>query len=105
MKRWKFNPQLTFSECLKLRVLKGISTVAVIRTLHFDSETGMPQYDPVARKVYVNLQDTNIFAVIDPSTDEVIGRFILGNVDNCFGFSSFIGYVQLVIGSGIRASV
>jgi len=24
----------------------------VIKTLHFDSETGMPQYDPVARKVY-----------------------------------------------------
>src|SRR6516165_7145257 len=29
MKRLKFKPQLTFSECLKLRVLKGISTVAV----------------------------------------------------------------------------
>jgi len=33
----------------------------------------MPQYDPVARKVYVNLQDENIFAVIDPATDEVVG--------------------------------
>jgi DNA-binding beta-propeller fold protein YncE len=42
--------------------------------LHFDSETGMPQYDPVARKVYVNLQDKNIFAVIDPATDEVVGH-------------------------------
>ena len=41
----------------------------IIKTLHFDSETGMPQYDPVARKVYVNLQDQNIFAVIDPATD------------------------------------
>src|SRR5712692_4037274 len=27
--------------------------------------------DPVARKVYVNLQDQNIFAIIDPATDEV----------------------------------
>ncbi len=45
----------------------------VIKTLRFDSETGMPQYDPVARKVYVNLQDQNIFAVIDPATDEVVG--------------------------------
>jgi hypothetical protein len=41
----------------------------IVGTLHFDSETGMPQYDPVARKVYVNLQDTDIFAIIDPATD------------------------------------
>src|SRR3981189_2869648 len=25
----------------------------IVRTLHFDSETGMPQYDPGARKVYL----------------------------------------------------
>ena len=30
----------------------------ITKTLHFDSETGMPLYDPVARKAYVNLQDT-----------------------------------------------
>jgi len=47
----------------------------IVKTLHFNSETGMPQYDPVARKVYVNLQDEDIFAVIDPATDEVIGRY------------------------------
>jgi len=35
----------------------------IIHTLHFDSETGMPQYDPIARRVHVNLQDQNIFAV------------------------------------------
>ena len=35
----------------------------IIHTLHFDSETGMPQYDPIARRVHVNLQDPNIFAV------------------------------------------
>ena len=46
----------------------------IVKTLHFNSETGMPQYDPVARKVYVNLQDENIFAVVDPRTDEVIGE-------------------------------
>jgi len=33
----------------------------IIRTLHFESETGMPQYDPVAKKVDVNLQDQNMF--------------------------------------------
>lgn len=50
----------------------------IIKTLHFGSETGIPQYHPVARKVYVNLQDQNIFAVIDPATDEVVGSFSAG---------------------------
>ncbi len=50
----------------------------IVGTLHFDSETGMPQYDPIARKVYVNLQDQNIFAVIDPLTDKVVGRYPVG---------------------------
>jgi len=53
----------------------------IINTLHFDSETGMPQYDPVARKVYVNLQDQNIFVVIDPATDQVIGRYPVGKCE------------------------
>jgi hypothetical protein len=44
----------------------------ITKTLYFDSETGMPQYDPVIRKVYVNLQDENFFAVIDPVTDELL---------------------------------
>jgi hypothetical protein len=51
----------------------GVIETPLVRTappetlarLHFDSETGMPQYDPVARRVYVNLQDQNIFAVAD----------------------------------------
>jgi DNA-binding beta-propeller fold protein YncE len=46
--------------------------------LGFDSETGMPQYDPIARKLYVNLQDQNIFAVIDPASDAVVGRYPVG---------------------------
>jgi len=53
---------------------RGCKRDKIINTLHFESETGMPQYDPVARKVYVNLQDQNLFAVIDPSTDKVVGR-------------------------------
>ncbi len=59
----------------------------VIKTLHFDSETGMPQYDPVARKVYVNLQDENIFAVIDPATDEVVGRYPVGRCKGNHGMT------------------
>jgi DNA-binding beta-propeller fold protein YncE len=32
----------------------------IVSTLRFDSETGMPQYDPIARKVYVNLQSEHL---------------------------------------------
>jgi DNA-binding beta-propeller fold protein YncE len=46
-----------------------------LKTLHFKSETGMPQYDPVAGRVYVNLQDLNMFAVIDPATDAIAGEY------------------------------
>jgi hypothetical protein len=47
----------------------------------------MPQYDPVARKVYVNLQDQNLFAIIDPETDKVIGRYPVGRCKGNHGMS------------------
>jgi len=59
----------------KAEAIVDVTKDEIIKTLHFDSETGMPQYDPVGRKVYVNLQDQNIFAVIDPAADQVIGRY------------------------------
>ena len=59
----------------------------IIKTLHFESETGMPQYDPVARKIYVNLQDQNVFAVIDPATDEVVGRYSVGKCEGNHGMA------------------
>jgi len=62
----------------KAEAIVDVRTDTIVKTLHFDSETGMPQYDPVAKKVYVNLQDQNIFAVIDPATDEVVGRYPVG---------------------------
>jgi len=46
----------------KAEAIVDVTKDEIVKTLHFDSETGMPQYDPVARKVYVNLQDQNIFA-------------------------------------------
>jgi DNA-binding beta-propeller fold protein YncE len=45
----------------------------------------MPQYDPVARKVYVNLQDKNIFAVIDASSDEVVAKYPVGKCQGNHG--------------------
>jgi hypothetical protein len=47
----------------KAEAIADVKKDEIIKTLRFDSETGMPQYDPVARKVYVNLQDQNIFAI------------------------------------------
>ena len=38
----------------------------IVKTLEFKSETGMPQYDSVAKKVYVNLRSTNEVAEVDP---------------------------------------
>lgn len=47
----------------------------------------MPQYDPVARRVYVNLQDQDIFAVIDPATDSVVGRYPVGKCKGNHGMA------------------
>src|SRR5258708_34404667 len=47
----------------------------------------MPQYDPVARKVYVNLQDQNILAIIDPATDEGVGRYSVGKCEGNHGMA------------------
>src|SRR5450759_6033789 len=59
----------------------------IVQTLHFDSETGMPQYDPIARLVYVNLQDQNLFAVIDPATDKVVGKYPVGRCKENHGMA------------------
>src|SRR5438046_9338095 len=71
----------------KAEAIVDVTKDEIIKTLHFDSETGMPQYDPVARKVYVNLQDQNIFAVIDPATDEVVGRYPVGKCKGNHGMA------------------
>jgi len=71
----------------KAEVIVDVQKDEIINTLHFDSETGMPQYDPVARKVYVNLQDKNIFAVIDPANDQVIGRYPVGKCEGNDGMA------------------
>jgi DNA-binding beta-propeller fold protein YncE len=71
----------------KAEAIVDVRTDTIVKTLHFDSETGMPQYDPVARKVYVNLQDQNMFAVIDPATDEVVGRYPVGRCQGNHGMT------------------
>jgi DNA-binding beta-propeller fold protein YncE len=59
----------------KAEAIVDVQQDKTVKTLHFNSETGMPQYDPVARRVYLNLQDLNRFAVIDPATDTVVAEY------------------------------
>lgn len=49
----------------------------IVKTLEFKSETGMPQYDSVSRKVYFNLRNANEVSEIDPATDGVLGSYPL----------------------------
>jgi DNA-binding beta-propeller fold protein YncE len=60
---------------------------SIVKTLHFDSETGVPQYDPVARRVYVNLQDLNAVAAIDPTTDTVVGKYPVEGCESNHGMA------------------
>jgi DNA-binding beta-propeller fold protein YncE len=47
----------------------------IVKIISFASETGMPQYDSVARRIYVNLRSTNEVAEIDPATDAIVGKY------------------------------
>ena len=58
-----------------------------MKTLRFNSETGMPQYDSAARKVYVNLRRTNEIAEIDPATDTVTARFPVEGCEHNHGMA------------------
>jgi hypothetical protein len=70
------------NERAKAESVIDVRTDTIVKVLRFDSETGVPQYDRIARRVYVNLQDQNVFAVIDPDSDVVVGRY---PVDGCQG--------------------
>ena len=47
----------------------------IVKTLRFDSETGMPQYDAVSKRVLVNLQDKDEIVAINPEDDSVAARY------------------------------
>ena len=77
-----FHKLYVSDERAKAEVVIDVQRDKIVNTLHFDSETGMPQFDPVSKLVYLNLQDQNILAAIDPKDDKVVGRF---NVSPCQG--------------------
>jgi YVTN family beta-propeller protein len=67
-----FHKLFVSDERAKAVAVIDVRSDTVLTTLHFDSETGVPLYDPVAKLVYVNLQDLNELVAIDPETDEVV---------------------------------
>src|SRR5262249_56545110 len=50
------------NERAKAESVIDVRTDTIVKVLRFDSETGVPQYDPIARRIYVNFQNQNIFA-------------------------------------------
>jgi len=79
----------------------------VLATLHFDSETGVPLFDPKAQLVYVNLQDRNELAAIDPATDKVVARYPVEAAKAITGWRSMrsIGAAFLACQGNDRLSV
>jgi DNA-binding beta-propeller fold protein YncE len=65
-------------ERAKAEAVVDVMKDEIITTLHFDSETGNPRYDPVSRRVLVNLQDRNVIAEIDPATDKKLAEYPVG---------------------------
>ncbi len=65
-------------ERAKAEAVVDVMKDEIITTIHFASETGNPRYDPVSRHVFVNLQDKNVIAEIDPSTDKEIAEYPVG---------------------------
>jgi DNA-binding beta-propeller fold protein YncE len=82
-----FHKLYVSDERAKAVAIVDVTRDEVLQTLHFDSETGMPQYDPVARKIYINLQDKNVLAAIDPATDAVIARYPVGRCQGNHGMA------------------
>ena len=71
----------------KAEAVVDVQTDIIVKTLHFDSETGMPQYDPVAKQILVNLQDKEILAAINPTDDTVVARYPVANCKGNHGMA------------------
>ena len=74
-----FHKMYVSDERAKAEFVIDVRRDEVVKTIRFQSETGMPQYDPVEKKVLVNLQDQNLLAVIDPASDTVVAQYPVGD--------------------------
>lgn len=73
-----FHKMYVSDERAKAEFVIDVLRDEVIKTIRFDGETGMPQFDPVGKHVWVNLQDDNVIAEIDPVSDAVVGKYPVG---------------------------
>lgn len=73
-----FHKMYVSDERAKAEVVVDVRRDEIVKTIKFDSETGMPQFDPVSNHIWVNLQDQNVIAEIDPATDTVLGKYPVG---------------------------
>jgi len=64
-----------------------VKTDEVVNTLRFESETGMPQFDPHSRLVWINLQDLDKIVAIDPKDDREAGRYSVGDCKGNHGMA------------------
>jgi YVTN family beta-propeller protein len=64
-----------------------VTTDKIVKTLHFESEIGTPVYDPISRKVLVNLQDQDTIAEIDPAIDTVTARYPVSDCKDNHGIT------------------
>jgi DNA-binding beta-propeller fold protein YncE len=74
-----FHKMYVSDERAKAEVVIDVLHDEIVKNIKFDSETGMPQYDPVGKRIWVNLQDDNVIAEIDPTNDVVLAKYPLGN--------------------------
>ncbi|MGZ3656920.1 MAG: YncE family protein [Bdellovibrionota bacterium] len=82
-----FHKLYVSDERAKALIVVDVVHDTVVTTLRFESETGMPQFDPVTKKIYLNLQDQNLFAEIDPATDTVLNKFPVGDCKGNHGMA------------------
>lgn len=74
-----FHKMYVSDERAKAEVVVDVQRDEIVKTIKFESETGMPQYDPVGKHVWINLQDSNLIAEIDPATDTVLAKYPVGD--------------------------
>jgi DNA-binding beta-propeller fold protein YncE len=74
----RFHKMYVSDERAKAEFVIDVLRDEVVKTIRFDSETGMPQFDPIGKHVWINLQDDNVIAEIDPASDTVVGKYPVG---------------------------
>jgi len=74
-------------ERAKAEAVVDVNRNEIVTTLRFASETGNPRYDPVSKHVFVNLQDKNVIAEIDPATDKEVAEHPVGKCKGNHGMA------------------